>query len=63
MHRRHIFVPQLINIISRLGGVVVNVLATGPKGLGFKIGWEVKPEATCRKILRHAKDPLAFLRY
>jgi hypothetical protein len=23
-------------------------------------GWEVKPEATCRKILLHAKDLLKF---
>jgi hypothetical protein len=60
---------------SRLGGVVVSVLATGPKGRGFLLaraikirstpsfGWEVKPEAPCRKILQHVKDPLTHLRY
>jgi hypothetical protein len=67
--------------VNRLGGVVVSMLATGPKGLGFKpgrgagflkainirstpsFGWEVKPEASCRKILRHVKEPcLALLR-
>jgi hypothetical protein len=60
---------------------VVSVLATGPKGRGFKpgrgdeflraikirstpsFGWEVKPEVPCRKILRHVKDPLTYLRY
>jgi hypothetical protein len=26
-------------------------------------GWEVKPEIPCRKILRHVKDPLTYLRY
>jgi hypothetical protein len=26
-------------------------------------GWEVKPEAPCRKILRHVKDPLTYQRY
>jgi hypothetical protein len=52
---------------SRLGGVVVSVLVTGPKGRGFEpdqgikirsthsFGWEVKPEVPCRKILRHVK--------
>jgi hypothetical protein len=25
-------------------------------------GWEVKPEAPCREILRHVKDPLTNLR-
>jgi hypothetical protein len=36
-------------VVGRLGGVVVSVLATGPKGRGFKadsrpsFGWEVKP--------------------
>jgi hypothetical protein len=25
--------------------------------------WEVKPEAPCRKILRHVKNPLTYLRY
>jgi hypothetical protein len=66
---------------GRLGGVVVSVLDTGPKGRGFKPGrgdgflrsikirsthsfvWEVKPEVTCRKILRHVKGPLTYLRY
>jgi hypothetical protein len=56
---------------SRLGGVMVNVLAVGSKVLGFKpdqsdrflkaikirstpsSGEEIKPEAPCRKILRH----------
>jgi hypothetical protein len=60
---------------------VGSVLATGPKGRGFKPGrrdgflraikirstpsfaWEVKPEVLCRKILRHVKDPLKYLRY
>jgi hypothetical protein len=59
---------------------VVSVLATGPKGCGFKPGrddgflraitirstssfeWEVKPKVTCRKILRHVKDPLTYQR-
>jgi hypothetical protein len=54
-------------VTSRLGGVVISVLATGPKGRGFKptikicsipsFGWEVKLEAPCRKILRHVKEP------
>jgi hypothetical protein len=26
------------------------------------LGWEVQPEFPCRKILRHAKDPLTHLR-
>jgi hypothetical protein len=26
-------------------------------------GWEVKTEVPCRKILRHVKDPLTYLRY
>jgi hypothetical protein len=55
---------------SRLSGVVVSVLATGPKGRGrwiFKgdkirspssFGWEVKPEVSCRKILQHVKNLL-----
>jgi hypothetical protein len=58
---------------------VVSVFATGPKGRGFKpgrvdeffkgdnnppsFGWEVKPEVPYRKILRHVKDPLTYLRY
>jgi hypothetical protein len=61
-----------------LGGVVVSVVATGPKGREFKpghgdrllrairtpsFGWEIKPEVTCRKILRHVKDPLRYFRY
>jgi hypothetical protein len=56
---------------SRLGGVVVSVLATGPKGCGFEpgkgdgflkirstpsFGWEVKPMVQYRKILRHVKE-------
>jgi hypothetical protein len=62
--------------MSRLGGVLVSVLATGLMCCGFKpcqgdgflraikicstpsFGWEVKPEAPCRKILRHVKDLL-----
>jgi hypothetical protein len=67
--------PFAISLHSRLSGLVVSVLATGPKGRGFKpgrgdgflrvikilrtysFGWEVKPEAPCRKILRHVKEP------
>jgi hypothetical protein len=67
--------------VSRLGGVVVSVLATGSKGCRFKhgrgdeylraikirstpsFGWEVKPEAPCREILRHVEDPLTYQRY
>jgi hypothetical protein len=26
-------------------------------------GWEVKPEVSCRKILRLVKDPLRYFRY
>jgi hypothetical protein len=26
-------------------------------------GWDVKPEVPCRKILRHAKDPLMYQGY
>jgi hypothetical protein len=26
-------------------------------------GWEQMPEVPCRKILRHVKDPLRYLRY
>jgi hypothetical protein len=66
---------------SRLGGVVVSVLAAGPKGHRLKpgwgdgflgaikicstpyFGWELKPEVPCRKILRHVKDPLRYIRY
>jgi hypothetical protein len=66
---------------SRLGGAVVSVLATRPKGRGFKsdrgdgflraikirstpsFGWEVKPEAPCRKILLHVQDLLRYLRH
>jgi hypothetical protein len=66
--------------ISRLGCVVVSVLATETKGRRFRpgrgdmflraikirskpsFGWEVKPEAPCRKILRHIKDPLTHFR-
>jgi hypothetical protein len=66
---------------SRLGDVVISVLATGSKGLGSKpgrgdeflmavkirsspfFGWELKPEAPCRTILRHVKEPyVAWLR-
>jgi hypothetical protein len=56
---------------SRLGGLVVSVLATGPKGRGFdgilrvikirstpSFGWEIKSQVTCRKILRHVKGLL-----
>jgi hypothetical protein len=60
---------------------VVSVIATGPKGRGFRpgrgdrflrvikihstpsFGWEVKPKAPCRKILRHIKDPLMYPRF
>jgi hypothetical protein len=31
-----LFVLRAIQFLSRLGGVVVSVLATGPKGRGFK---------------------------
>jgi hypothetical protein len=56
---------------SRLGGVVVSVLDTGPKGYGFEPGqgdgfskilstpsfqMDVKPEVPCLKILRHVKE-------
>jgi hypothetical protein len=62
--------------VCRLGGVVVSVLATRPKGHGFEpgqddgflraikirstpsVGWEVKLEVPCRKILWHVKDLL-----
>jgi hypothetical protein len=59
----------------RLDGVVISVLATGPKDSGFKPGrgdkipqhtflrMGIKPEIPCRKILRHVKDPLRYLRY
>jgi hypothetical protein len=52
---------------GRLGGVLVSVLATGPRGRGFEpdhgflraikirstppFGWELRPEVPCRKIL------------
>jgi hypothetical protein len=63
-------------LYCHLGGVVVSVLAAGPKGYRFKpgqgdgflraikirstpsFGSEVKPEVTCRKILRHVKELL-----
>jgi hypothetical protein len=52
---------------NRLGGLVVSVLATGPRGRGLKPdrgdGCEVKPEVPCHKILQHVKDPLTYLRY
>jgi hypothetical protein len=57
------------NAFSRHGGVAVSVLTTEPKGRGFKPGqWifkgdKMKPEVPCRKILRHVKDPLTYLRY
>jgi hypothetical protein len=64
--QRHSLTPS-----SRLGGVVLSVLATGPKGCGFEPGkgdgflraikilrWEVKPEVPCRKILRRVKELL-----
>jgi hypothetical protein len=59
---------------SCLGGVVVSVLATGPKVCGFEpnqgdeflraikvrstpsFRWDVKPEVSCRKILRRVKE-------
>jgi hypothetical protein len=59
-----------MSLNSLLGGVVVSVLATRPKGFGFepgqgdgfsrtiKIQWKVKPEVPCRKILQHVKDLL-----
>jgi hypothetical protein len=62
-------------LISRLGGVVVSMLETGPNFAGsnlteaikFRIthsfAWEVKPEVPCCKILRHVKDPLRYYRY
>jgi hypothetical protein len=70
--------PIQLSIIkeSLLGGVVVSVLATGPKCRGFELsrgdgslraikirntpsfGEEVKPEAPCRKILRHQENHL-----
>jgi hypothetical protein len=67
--------------LSSLCGVVVSVIATGPKGRGFKLrrgdgflrvikvhstpslGWEVKPEVPCRKILQHVKDQLTYQKY
>jgi hypothetical protein len=65
---------MFIDSLSRFGGVVVNVFVTVPKGRGFKpcegdrflraikicrtFGWEVKPEAPCRKFLRHVKNHL-----
>jgi hypothetical protein len=71
----------VIVALSHLSGVVVSVLAIGPKGCRFKpsrgdgflmmikfcstpsFRWEVKPEAPCRKILQHVKEPcVAWLR-
>jgi hypothetical protein len=61
-------------LLSCLGGALDSVLATGPKGHGFKrrrgdgvstvikirsspsFGWEVQPQAPCRKFLRHVKE-------
>jgi hypothetical protein len=69
---------DIICVVSRLGDVVVSVLATGSMGRGFKpdrgdgflrakkapsFEREVKPEAPCRKILRHIKNLLTCLRY
>jgi hypothetical protein len=62
-----------VSFVCRLGGVVVSVLATGPKGYGLKTRprrWIFKgdknPQHTllsngkvpCRKILRHVKEHL-----
>jgi hypothetical protein len=61
----------------RLGGVVVSVFATGPKGHGFKPSrgdgflraiklCSTPPfgwEVPCHKILQHVKDPLMYQRY
>jgi hypothetical protein len=65
--------PCFKNVV--LGGLVVTVLAVGPKVRIFKpsrgclilreikirstlyFGWEIKPSAPCRKILRHVKQP------
>jgi hypothetical protein len=61
-------------ISCRLGGVLVSVLATGPKSRRFELGrgdgflkaikirstpslgWKVKPDVPCSKILRYFKD-------
>jgi hypothetical protein len=61
----------VISKISRLGGVMVSVLATGPKVRGLTPGQEIvkgyknpqhaflqrgsKAQGPCRKILRHVK--------
>jgi hypothetical protein len=42
-----IFINLLVALTGRLGGLVVSVLATGPKGCGFKIRprrWIVKDD-------------------
>jgi hypothetical protein len=61
--------------MSRIGGVVVSVLATEPKGRGDEflmaikirstpsVGWQEKPKVPCRKILRQVIDPLRYFRY
>jgi hypothetical protein len=64
----------MLGFRSGLGGVVVSVLASGPKGRGLRpgrgggflraiiirstpsFGREVKPEAQCRKMLRHVRS-------
>jgi hypothetical protein len=58
----------MCSCMCRLGGVAVSVLATGPKGCGFKTRlrrWifkgDTNPQHTvvpCRKILRHVKELL-----
>jgi hypothetical protein len=56
--------------LSRLGGVVVSVVAGSntAKAMDFKgdkdpqhtcFGWEVNPKVASREILRHAKDLLS----
>jgi hypothetical protein len=53
-------------LLSRLGGVIVSVLAIGPKVCRFKPAWgdcilraikiRAMPLARCNKILRHVKN-------
>jgi hypothetical protein len=68
--RKHTFKLYL----CRLGGVVVSVLATGPKGCGLKTGQgdgflrAIKIRNTNsfgwkNKVGQHVKDPLKYLRY